>query len=334
MRASYEKVAVIGAGSWGTAVANLFADQAPHVVLWGRDGVVADAINRQHENPKYLKGTKLNVSLKASVDLKETLERADLVVCAIPTQQIRNVFGPHVKAFDGKPIINTSKGIEMKTLLRVSEMFQEMAPRSTYSVLSGPTFALEVARRLPAAITLASSDRALSETVQKQLSNAYFRVYTADDVVGVEIAGALKNIVAIATGVVSGLQLGYNAQAAVINRGVAEIMRMAKLKGASPMTFLGLAGMGDLILTCTGPLSRNRTLGLKLGEGKNLSDIQRELGGVAEGVYTTQAAYELSKKLGIEMPITRQVYAILYENSTPQKALVELMGRDLKEELE
>jgi len=328
----FDKVAVIGAGSWGTAVANLYADQGGEVRIWGRDTAVVEQINSLHQNIKYLKGISLNAKLKATTDFAGVLDFADLVVCAIPTQQIRTVFGPESKRLQGKPLVNTSKGIEIQTLKRVSEIFQELTPTSIYSVLSGPTFAQEVAKRLPAAITLASTDKLFAEAMQHRLSNNYFRVYTAADVIGVEIAGALKNVVAIATGVSSGLELGYNAQAAIINRGVAEIMRMAKKMGASPMTFLGLAGMGDLILTCTGPLSRNRTLGIKLGEGKKLPAIQKELGGVAEGVYTTKAAFELSLKMGIEMPINRQVYAILYEASTPQQALIELMSRDLKEE--
>ncbi len=332
MSSSFKRISVIGAGSWGTAVANLFADGGSDTVLWGRDQHVTDLINEKHENDKYLKGFQLNPKLKASSDLAETLARADVVVCAIPTQQIRSVFDSHRGALHQKPIVNTSKGIEMGTLKRVSEIFKELSPMSTYAMLSGPTFAQEVVKRLPSAITLACAHKGFGEEIQHQLSNAYFRVYTASDVVGVEIAGALKNIVAIATGVASGLNLGYNAQAAIINRGIAEIIGIAQKFGASPMTFLGLAGMGDLILTCTGPLSRNRTLGLKLGEGKALNTIQKELGGVAEGVYTTKAAYELSVKNKIEMPITRQVYAILYENSTPQQALVELMSRDLKEE--
>ena len=332
MAISLKKVSVVGAGSWGTAVANLFTDQGSEVSIWGRDADVIKSINTVHENSKYLKGLKLNEKLKATTELDEALSYADVIVCAIPTQQIRKVFGPKAALLKNKPVVNTSKGIEIESLAHVSEIFHSISPSSLYSVLSGPTFAQEVAQRLPAAITLACKDKSFAEAIQKHLSNHYFRVYTCDDVVGVEIAGALKNVVAIATGVVSGLQLGYNAQAAIINRGIAEIMRMAQKKGANPMTFLGLAGMGDLILTCTGPLSRNRNLGLKLGEGKKIAEIQKELGGVAEGFYTTKAAHDLAQKEKIDMPITHQVYAMLYENTSAHKALKELMGRDLKEE--
>jgi glycerol-3-phosphate dehydrogenase (NAD(P)+) len=198
--------------------------------------------------------------------------------------------------------------------------------------LSGPSFALEVAKRLPTAVTLASDKLEAVAKVQQALATPYFRSYTSKDVAGVEFAGSLKNVVAIASGIVTGLNLGYNAQAALINRGIAEIMRIAKAFHADPFTFLGLAGTGDLILTCTGPLSRNRKVGVLLGEGKKLEEIQKELGGVAEGVYTAKSAFELSQKAGIELPITEQVYRILYENSTPAVALQSLMGRELKEE--
>lgn len=325
-------IAVVGAGSWGTAVANISADQNPQTVIWGRDASTVQAINQQHENPKYLKGVRLSERLRASTDLEATVRAADWVICSIPTQQIRTVFGPLAAHLAGKVVINTCKGIELGTHFRVSEIFKEIAPAAQYAILSGPTFAQEVAARLPAAITVACEVKETAVAIQKRLSNSYFRAYVSTDVVGVEFAGALKNVVAIATGLVNGLKLGYNAQAAIINRGINEIMRMAAAKGGKPMTFLGLAGMGDLILTCTGPLSRNRTLGVKLGEGKKLDQAVQELGGVAEGYYTAKSGWELAQRLQIEMPITEQVYRILYEGSTPQKALVELMSRDLRDE--
>lgn len=327
-----EKIAVIGSGAWGTGLANVFADAGHDVTVWGRDQNTINAINVQHENPKYLKGIVLNPKLKASIDLKTMTQQSNWIVCAIPTQQIRPVFQPLSALLKNRLIINTSKGIEVGTHKRVSEIFHEIAPESTYSILSGPSFALEVARRLPTAVTLASSNVEEATQVQQALAVPYFRTYTSKDVVGVEFAGSLKNVIAIASGMVSGLKLGYNAQAALINRGIAEIMRIAKAFHADPFTFLGLAGTGDLILTCTGPLSRNRTVGVLLGEGKKLSQVQQQLGGVAEGVYTAEAAYELSKKANIESPITEQVYKILYEGSTPAEALQSLMGRELKEE--
>jgi glycerol-3-phosphate dehydrogenase (NAD(P)+) len=327
-----QRVAVIGAGSWGTALANIFADQACPVVLWGRDADVLRAIAERQENERYLKGVPLSLNLKVTEDLVAALDTADIIVCGIPTQQIRKVFEPHRDRLAGKVLVNSSKGIELGTHARVSEIFASIAPKAKYAMLSGPSFALEVARRLPAAVTVAAEDIEVARLIQKTMSNGYFRIYTSDDVIGVEIAGALKNVVAIATGLVNGLKLGYNAQAALINRGIAEIMRMGSHFGAQPLTFLGLAGTGDLILTCTGPLSRNRNLGIRLGEGRALSEIQKELGGVAEGVYTAQSAWELAHRSGVEMPITEQVYNILYKNSTAQKALQELMSRDLKEE--
>lgn len=313
-------------------MANLFADQNCDVVLWGRNEEVVRAINEKHENTKYLSKIPLSPRLKATTDLVTALKSADTIVCSVPTQQIRAVFGTHQTLFAEKRIVNTSKGIELGTHLRVSEIFGQLAPKAKYFMLSGPTFALEIAKRLPGAATIASTSKEEAIEIQQLLSNNYFRVYTSKDVVGVELAGALKNVVAIATGIVSGLNLGYNAQAAIINRGIAELLRVGKKLGADPFTFLGLAGTGDLILTCTGPLSRNRTLGIKLGQGTSLPAIQKELGGVAEGVYTAKSALELAESLKIEMPITEQVYKILYEGRSPQQALVDLMSRDLKSE--
>jgi glycerol-3-phosphate dehydrogenase (NAD(P)+) len=327
-----EKIAVIGTGSWGTALANTFADAGNEVTLWGRDAAVLDGINRMHENPKYLKGLPLNPKLVATRDLGALLAASPVIVNAIPTQQIRSVFTPYAAQLRAKLLINIAKGIELGTHFCVSDIFREIAPGARYLVLSGPSFAEEVMRKLPTAVTVASRDPQDATLVQRMVSAPYFRAYTAKDVVGVELAGSLKNVVAIASGMVSGLKLGYNAQAALINRGIAEMIRVGRRKGAEPLTYLGLAGMGDLLLTCTGPLSRNRRVGEWLGQGKAMEEIQRDVGGVAEGVFTARSAYELGRRHGVEMPITEQVYRILYEGSTPQKALGELMGRDLKEE--
>lgn len=326
------EIGVIGAGSWGTAVANLFADAGAAVTLWGRDASVLKSIRSEHRNKKYLPKYDLNPALDAGSDLEEILKKSQYVVSAIPTQHIRGVFSPVAPLLEKKVLINTAKGIEIGSSQRVSEIFTAICPSALYTVLSGPSFAEEVVARLPAAVTLASKHVELSQELQTLLSNSYFRVYTSTDVVGVEIAGALKNVVAIAAGIVNGLKLGYNAQAAVINRGMAEIMRLSKAFGADPMTFLGLSGMGDLILTCTGPLSRNRRLGLALGEGRNMAEAQKELGGVAEGYFTARSALELARKVNVEMPITEQVYKILYEDQSPAAAIRLLMGRDLKTE--
>lgn len=327
-----KKIGVIGAGSWGTAVANVFADAGQPTTIWARDKAVVESIQKQHVNPHYLKDTPLAPTLQATGDLPKLLAESDWLVNAIPTQAIRAVYQPHAARLSGKALLNTSKGIEMKTHRRVSEIFADLASLESYSILSGPSFALETARKLPTAVTVASEEMQTATEIQTLMHTPYFRTYSTTDVAGVELAGALKNVIAIASGIISGLKLGYNAQAALINRGIAEIIPMGKKWGADPMTFFGLSGVGDMILTCTGPLSRNRNLGILLGEGHKLSEALTRLGGVAEGYYTAQSSFELAKQHGLEMPITEQVYAILYEGSTPQRALTELMGRDLKTE--
>lgn len=326
------EVSVIGSGSFGTAVANVFADAGVPTRIWGRDRAVMEGIAARHENPRYLKGMTLAPSLGAEADLDSAIAAADIVVCAIPTQKIRDVFGPLGKRLSGKWVLNVSKGIEERTYLRVSEIFVEIAPGATYAVLSGPSFAEEVVKRLPTAVTVACDDLNVAKELQRMLSTPYFRAYAATDVAGAELGGSLKNVIAIATGIASGLGLGLNAQAAIINRGIAEIIRIGRIFGASPITFLGLSGMGDLVLTCTGALSRNRRLGIALGQGKRLEDALVSLGGVAEGAFTARAAAELCKREKIEMPLTEQVRRILYEGHRPENALAELMSRELKVE--
>jgi glycerol-3-phosphate dehydrogenase (NAD(P)+) len=326
------KIAVIGSGSWGTAIAHHLSVCGNEVVLWSRDETLVRHVEENHENAKYLPGISLHPQLRVSNDLKDVMKRAEMIVCSIPTQQIRKVFSIPSRELDSKIVVNTSKGLEIGSYLRVSEIFGELCPTAKYAVLSGPSFAVEVARKLPTAVTVAAVSLELAETVQRTFSNSYFRVYTSQDVVGVEIAGAMKNVIAIAAGIVSGLRLGYNAQAALINRGIAEIARLGVSQGAELLTFLGLAGMGDLVLTCTGPLSRNLRFGEGLGKGMTIDEIQKNLGGVAEGYYTAQSAFEFGRKVGVELPITEQIYSIIYESKTPGKAVTELMSRDLKEE--
>ncbi len=326
------KVTTVGAGSWGTALANVFADAGTDVTLWGRDAQIVAALNAKHENPKYLKGYPLSPRITATTDLGQALDSAAIIVCSIPTQKIRPVFAPLAEKLEGKIIVNASKGLEIGTGMRVSEVFESICPSTQYVVLSGPSFAQEVVEQQPTAVTIAAKDKNLATQIQNLMATPYFRAYTSQDVVGVELAGALKNVVALATGIVRGTRLGYNAQAAVINRGMAEIVRMGRKLGADPATFLGLAGMGDLVLTCTGPLSRNLRAGMLIGEGQPLDEIVKTLGGVAEGVYTAQSAHELAEKHSIEMPILREIYAILYDGKSLQSAIASLMGRDLKEE--
>jgi glycerol-3-phosphate dehydrogenase (NAD(P)+) len=328
-----KKVSVIGAGSWGTAVANVFADAGAHVLVWGRNPEIIDGINRFSENPHYLKGLKLSQKLRATSDIEKAVTVADLVVCAVPTQNIESVFKPIAAHLSQKPILNAAKGIERRTNRRVSEIFQSICPESPYAIVSGPSFAEETVKRLPTAVTLASTNQELAKTIQEVMHTPYFRAYSTQDVIGVEWAGAMKNVIAIASGLVTGLHLGHNALAATINRGLAEIARSGRKLGADTLTFLGLAGMGDLVLTCTGPLSRNRTVGILLAQGKDLSAIQKSLGGVAEGVFTADSAWEIAREKQLEMPILLEIRGILYEGRTPQEAVQSLMSRDLRAEI-
>ncbi len=330
--AELKNICVLGAGSWGTALANVSAEAGCASRIWGRDPTVLNEIEGQRTNTRYLPGILLNPAIKIEPQLGKAIAGADWVVCAIPTQQIRSVLEPVSIELTGKVIINAAKGLEQNTYCRVSEIFANLNRKHEYVILSGPSFAQEVASRLPTAVTVACKNKAIASTIQMTISTPYFRIYTATDIAGIELAGALKNIIAIAAGIVAGLRLGHNAQAAVINRGIAEMIRLGKKKGARPESFLGLAGVGDLILTCTGPLSRNRRLGMGLGEGKKIDTLIRELGGVAEGYFTVRAAHELAKKLGVEMPITEQIFGILYENKPVQGAVKQLMERELKEE--
>jgi glycerol-3-phosphate dehydrogenase (NAD(P)+) len=328
----YKKITTIGCGSWGTALANIFAENGLNSTIWGRDESAVQNIQQKHLNPKYLKNIPLNPKLKATSNIEEAFRNSDCIVCSIPTQNIRSVFSPYKKLWEGKPILNSSKGIEIKTHYKVNEIFKEMSSSTPFLVLSGPSFAEEVALKLPTLVTVASEDKDLTAEFQKLVTNSYFRAYTSTDVVGIELAGALKNVVAIASGLVAGLKLGFNAQAAIINRGMVEIARLGNIMNAKMETFLGLSGMGDLILTCTGPLSRNRKLGVGLGEGKKLSEVVQIIGGVAEGMYTAQSGFELSVQHKIEMPITEQVYQIIYKGLKPEQAMKNLMSRDLTEE--
>lgn len=330
------KVAVMGAGSWGTALAKLLGENGHRVLLWARDQHEADAINATHVNETYLPGFTLPDGVRATGDLDEALSDAALVLSVVPTVGLRDVLG---KAKDrlpkDTPILSCTKGIENGTLQLVSEIFAEHLPedqRRWVTYLAGPSFAREVAARMPTAVTVAGTHEVACERVQALLMNESFRVYTTDDVVGCELGGALKNVIAIAAGIGDGLGFGHNARAAIITRGLAEIGRLANALGAHPMTMGGLAGMGDLVLTCTGDLSRNRTVGLALGRGEKLDDILAGMTMVAEGVNTTRSAYELARKHGVEMPITDAMYRILYQGHDPRSAVVELMTRRARPE--
>jgi len=330
------KISVIGAGSFGTALAKQLADKDYETKLWARRAELVEAINNSHSNERYLPGAALPECLVATDNLAESLDGSELVVLVAPSHATREVVReakPHLP--DGAIVCCAAKGIENDSLMLMSEVLidelgPDAEPRLTY--LSGPSFAKEMAQRRPTAVTVAGSDERATETVQKAFAADHMRVYATEDVVGVEVGGALKNVVAIAAGIIDGLDIGLNSRAALITRGLAEISRIAAAKGAQLITLAGLAGMGDLVLTCTGSLSRNRTVGFELGKVRTLNEILASLGHVAEGVKTTKSAYELGRKLGVETPITDQVYQVIYEDKPARDAVVALMTRPLKHE--
>lgn len=331
-----ERIAVIGAGSWGTTLADLLAKKGHDVLLWVHGADRVDEMRRTGGNSLYLPGIRLSARLQFTGSLEEAVSGKDFILFVTPSQVMRGIIRealPHIAA--NALIINASKGIEIGTLLTISQVCKEILTPGlfrNYCVLSGPSFAREVAREMPTAIVAAAAEGAVSRRIQEVFSTKYFRVYTNRDVIGTELGGSIKNVISIAAGICDGLGLGHNTRAALITRGLAEMARLGVAMGAQPATFAGLAGMGDLVLTCTGDLSRNRSVGIKLGEGMRLTDILAQMRMVAEGVKTTQSAYELSKRLKVDMPITEKVYQILYEEKSPRQAVLELMARDLKSE--
>lgn len=331
-----KRVAVIGAGSWGTALSLVAARNQHPVTLWARERQVAEEINRTRKNPFYLSDIELPENIRATSNVEEAIKGADFALLVVPSHAMREMVTRILPALTSETVlVSAAKGVENNTLMRMEEVVidvsrQRFSPR--YVALSGPSFAREVAIGDPTAIVAASSDRESSELIQRSLSAGVFRVYTNTDVVGVELGGAVKNVVAIAAGVVRGLGFGTNAVAAIITRGLAEVTRLALAQGARVETMAGLAGLGDLVLTCTGELSRNRHVGIELGRGRKLADILGEMREVAEGVRTTRSIHELGRRLGIEMPITASIYALLYEEKPALEAANELMGRPLKRE--
>ena len=321
------RLKVVGAGSWGTALAIALAPRFERVELWGRDVALVAAMNRERENSRYLAGFALPANVQATTSLESA---ADFVLNVVPSQHTRQVFGGF-RVNEEAQLVSASKGIEKGTLMRVSQLMMEVTGRPV-AVLSGPSFAREVASGEPAAMVVAAAEPRLATTVQEAFSTPLFRLYTSPDVVGVELGAALKNVIAIAAGVVQGLGLGSNTRAALIARGLAEITRLAVAMGAEARTLSGLAGLGDLVLTCTGELSRNRRVGMELAQGKALSDILKGMGMVAEGVDTTVAALELAERHHVEMPITSQVAVLLRGEQSPAEAIRQLMVRSLKSE--
>ncbi len=329
------KVAVLGSGAWGTALAHMLAGRHSRVMQWVREPEVETAINERHENDRFLPGVPLNPALLASCDPHRVLEGADVVVNAIPTQFIRATWmdiGPEHLPSDAV-VVNASKGIEQETLCLVSQIFDEIFPSwisARFCVLSGPSFAEEAARGMPTSVALAAPREQLGRDVAQAFHLPHFRLYTTLDLVGVQLGGALKNVIAIAAGAVDGMNLGHNTRAAVVTRGLAEIARLGAYMGANTQTFFGLSGMGDLVLTTTGALSRNRTVGLRLGAGESLEDILASMTAVAEGIPTARSAYALSQKHHVDMPITHAVHDGLFLSRKPQEALWSILSRSLK----
>ena len=332
------KIGVVGAGSWGTALANLLCLKGLKIDHWVYEREVREQIQSQRENKVFLPGITLSKNLNPSNDLEAVVSGKDLVLIVVPSHVMRETAHKIAGSVSkDMTIVSASKGIENKTHLTMSGVLRETLPnisKNNFAVLSGPSFAPEVARQVPTAVTVASKDQKVASFVQRIFATPYFRVYTNDDLIGVELGGAVKNVIAIAAGIIDGLGLGLNTRAALITRGLTEMRRLGVKLGANPRTFIGLAGVGDLILTCTGDLSRNHTVGKKIGRGMKLKEILAEMLMIAEGVKTAKSVYNLSRKQRTEMPISHEIYHILYDDFSPEESLHRLMTRDLKQELD
>ncbi len=330
------KIAVIGAGSWGTTLANLLAQKGYPVTLWCYEADLAERIQQSGINDLYLPATKLSKKLQATSNLKTAVAEKQLLLFVTPSQVTRQILVQALPDLSPQAlIVSASKGIENESLMLLSQVFEELLPQSMHrqlGFLSGPSFAKEVSSGMPTAVVAAAKELSVAEEIQKIFSTEKFRVYTHDDIIGVELGGAMKNVIALAAGVADGLGFGHNTRAALITRGLAEMTRLGIKLGGAAETFAGLAGMGDLVLTCTGDLSRNRSVGIELGKGRSLDEILAGMQMVAEGVKTTLSAYQLAEKLGVEVPIIEQMYLILYQNKSPRQAVTDLMLRDLRAE--
>ncbi len=334
------KIGVIGAGSWGTAIAILLANNGHKVHLWVRNSDQLKRLESERENKKYLPGIPFPLNLSVHSELEKCINNSNTVVMVIPSHGFREVFLQCLPLMSpGLNIVSAVKGIENKTLKTMTQVMDEVIIEQksekkslNVGVLSGPSFAKEVARNVPTAVTIGFIKNVKAKEIQQIFASKTFRVYTSTDVIGLEISAALKNIIAIATGVCDGLGYGLNTQAALITRGLTEIMRLGIALRAKKETFSGLSGLGDLILTCTGDLSRNRTVGIKLGEGKTLVQVKQEMRMVAEGIKTTQSVFDLSRNLNVEMPILEQVYNILYKEKDCAQAVKDLLERQMREE--
>lgn len=333
-----ENVTVLGAGSWGTALANVLADNGHNTLLWTHREDQAKEINEYHTNERYIQNVTLPENLKATSHLEDVAKHGSTIIVAVPTKAIREVCGNLLPLLDEKKLfVHVSKGIEPDTLFRISELIEQSLTAEVIQdivVLSGPSHAEEVVLKHPTTITAASKNISAAEKVQDLFMNNYFRVYTNEDVIGVELGGALKNVIALAAGISDGLDYGDNAKAALITRGLAEITRLGVKMGGNPFTFAGLTGMGDLIVTCTSVHSRNWRAGNMLGKGKKLNEVLDQMGMVVEGVRTTKAAHQLAQKYNVPMPITDALYDVLFNDKKPKEAVDELMIRMKKSEID
>jgi glycerol-3-phosphate dehydrogenase (NAD(P)+) len=330
-----QRVTIIGDGAWGTALALILHSKGYSITIWGNFPDYIEEQRKKRENYKFLPGIKIPRDITYTADLAGGAESTDLFVCAVPTQFIRSVFekfSPHYPR--GIPVVSVAKGIEQKTLKRCTEVLAEFLEGAPLAALSGPSHAEEVAREVPAAVVIASKDGHLSRSLQDTFMAKFFRVYTQEDIIGVELGGALKNVIALAAGMCDGLGYGDNTKSALVTRGLVEISRLGVAAGAERLTFTGLSGIGDLITTSFSRHSRNRTLGEKIGQGMSLQQVLESTEKVAEGVWTTISSRELAQKLGIAVPITDEVYKVLFEGKDPRHAVVDLMTRSKKQEME
>jgi glycerol-3-phosphate dehydrogenase (NAD(P)+) len=329
------RCAVVGAGAWGTALADLLARNGHEVRIWDYEPDVVQSVNDTHENVRFLEGHKLSPAVQATGDIMRAVEGAELVTLATPSHVLRSILRSAGKSVPrAAPIVVATKGIEKGTLCLMTEVAEQEIPGATVVALSGPSFAKEVVTCQPTAVVVASQKIGAASVAQRAFSSPYFRTYTHTDVTGVELGGALKNEMAVATGIAEGLGLGFNARAALVTRGLAEMTRLGLALGAEQSTFAGLAGLGDLVLTCTGSLSRNRAVGVEVGKGRTLEEVLRNKETVAEGVMTAQSARELAAREGVEMPIVDTVNRVLFEGQPAHSAIAALMTRELRAEVD
>jgi glycerol-3-phosphate dehydrogenase (NAD(P)+) len=329
------RCAVVGAGAWGTALSDLLARNGHQVRLWAYESDVVESVNEKHENTRFLAGYTLSPSIVAVGELARAVTDSELIALATPSHVLRRILRSVAPVLPrAAPLVVASKGIEKDTLCLMTEVVEQEVAGATVVALSGPSFAAEVVSGQPTAVVVASDREEAAEAAQRAFSSPYFRTYTHTDVVGVELGGALKNVMAVATGIAEGLGLGFNARAALVTRGLAEMTRLGTALGAEQSTFAGLAGLGDLVLTCTGSLSRNRAVGVEVGKGRKLEDVLKDRETVAEGVVTAQSARQLAAREGVEMPIVDTVNRVLFEGQSARSAIAALMTRELRAEVD